>query len=140
MKLSLDRLKKERKTLLEYDEPRADGFDPREKPLGPLKVALEVRLLEDRTVAIKGLAKGEFTLVCDRCAATVSKSRKFEIDEVDEVTPEEASRREVDIGSWVLELVLEDIPMKVLCRPDCRGLCPECGVNLNKEACKHQSK
>ena len=27
------------------------------------------------------------------------------------------------------------IPMKPLCRPDCRGLCPQCGVNLNFESC-----
>lgn len=27
------------------------------------------------------------------------------------------------------------IPMKPLCRPDCRGLCPQCGANLNLESC-----
>ena len=27
------------------------------------------------------------------------------------------------------------MPMKPLCRPDCRGLCPECGTNLNVTTC-----
>jgi uncharacterized protein len=27
------------------------------------------------------------------------------------------------------------LPMKPLCRPDCKGLCPQCGLNLNDEAC-----
>jgi len=27
------------------------------------------------------------------------------------------------------------LPMKPLCRPDCRGLCPQCGTNLNRGAC-----
>jgi uncharacterized protein len=29
-------------------------------------------------------------------------------------------------------------PLHVLCRPDCRGLCPTCGQNLNEEPCSCQ--
>jgi len=28
------------------------------------------------------------------------------------------------------------IPMKLLCREDCQGICPGCGANLNQEACR----
>ena len=32
------------------------------------------------------------------------------------------------------EIILEN-PIRILCKPDCRGLCPFCGANLNEEAC-----
>jgi len=34
------------------------------------------------------------------------------------------------------EQVLLALPMKVICRSDCRGLCPNCGANLNHEECR----
>jgi uncharacterized protein len=33
------------------------------------------------------------------------------------------------------EQVYLEIPMKPLCSPECRGLCPRCGANLNTETC-----
>ena len=35
----------------------------------------------------------------------------------------------------ILEEVIPLLPTKVLCDEDCRGLCPVCGTNLNKEEC-----
>jgi len=37
------------------------------------------------------------------------------------------------------EQVLLALPMKAICRSDCRGLCPQCGVNLNNEECRCES-
>lgn len=34
------------------------------------------------------------------------------------------------------EQIWVNLPMKPLCRPDCRGICPECGANLNLEPCR----
>lgn len=42
----------------------------------------------------------------------------------------------LDLAQAALEQVYLEIPMKPLCRPDCRGLCASCGVNLNNEACR----
>ena len=45
---------------------------------------------------------------------------------------------EVDSGSVedvLREQVLLALPLKVTCRPDCKGLCPHCGKNLNQEQC-----
>jgi uncharacterized protein len=33
------------------------------------------------------------------------------------------------------EQVLLAVPLKVICRQDCKGLCPQCGKNLNTESC-----
>src|ERR687885_9624 len=36
------------------------------------------------------------------------------------------------------EYALLEVPMLPLCKPDCKGLCPECGTNLNDETCDCQ--
>ncbi|NWG19851.1 MAG: DUF177 domain-containing protein [Chloroflexi bacterium] len=40
-----------------------------------------------------------------------------------------------DVGEALREYVLLELPMQPLCRPDCRGLCPTCGADLNVEQC-----
>jgi len=42
----------------------------------------------------------------------------------------------LEVDNDVREEILLGFPMKVLCRQDCKGLCPHCGVNLNYEECK----
>ena len=41
----------------------------------------------------------------------------------------------IDLTETIRELLILSEPMKVLCRPDCAGLCPQCGANLNEGAC-----
>lgn len=41
----------------------------------------------------------------------------------------------IDLGELVREQLYLALPMKRLCREDCRGLCPRCGVNRNHEGC-----
>ena len=42
---------------------------------------------------------------------------------------------EIDLTEPVRQAVLLELPMKPLCRPDCAGLCPQCGRNLNEGPC-----
>ena len=37
----------------------------------------------------------------------------------------------LDLHSWARDALALTLPAKVLCRPDCAGLCPVCGVDLN---------
>jgi uncharacterized protein len=41
----------------------------------------------------------------------------------------------VDISEVMRQAVMLAIPLKPLCKEECRGLCPSCGVNLNEESC-----
>jgi uncharacterized protein len=41
----------------------------------------------------------------------------------------------LDVGLWVRDAVAEALPAVILCRDDCAGLCPTCGVDRNLEAC-----
>lgn len=42
----------------------------------------------------------------------------------------------LDLGEAIRQYVLMAAPMKPLCQPDCAGICPTCGANLNKVPCK----
>jgi uncharacterized protein len=42
---------------------------------------------------------------------------------------------EIDLGQLMREQFYLSLPMKPLCREDCKGLCPVCGTNLNRETC-----
>ena len=42
----------------------------------------------------------------------------------------------IDLKEDVREAIILAFPLKPLCRPECRGLCPHCGRNLNEEKCE----
>ncbi len=41
----------------------------------------------------------------------------------------------MDLSPLIREQVLLALPTRPLCQEDCRGLCPHCGINLNRSAC-----
>ncbi|HVP28406.1 MAG TPA: DUF177 domain-containing protein [Myxococcota bacterium] len=43
--------------------------------------------------------------------------------------------KEIELGPYFIELVQLAVPVQPLCREDCRGLCPRCGVDRNQETC-----
>jgi uncharacterized protein len=42
---------------------------------------------------------------------------------------------EIDLGEAIAEQVIMALPMHPLCQEECRGLCPQCGTNLNETDC-----
>jgi uncharacterized protein len=44
---------------------------------------------------------------------------------------------QLDLSTWARDAVALELPEKILCRPDCAGLCPVCGKNLNEEPHMH---
>lgn len=46
----------------------------------------------------------------------------------------------ISLDSDVRDEIIMEHPIRALCRPDCRGLCPFCGANLNHEKCECKSK
>ena len=55
-------------------------------------------------------------------------------DDVDMIIPEDGY---IDLGEIFREYLLLEIPINAVCLPDCKGLCLECGQNLNEKACEH---
>ena len=43
----------------------------------------------------------------------------------------------LDLSAWARDALALALPEKILCRPECAGLCPVCGKNLNEEPHEH---
>jgi uncharacterized protein len=54
--------------------------------------------------------------------------------ESESILPEDAN---VDLAPMAREFLLLDVPISPVCKPDCKGLCPECGADLNVSPCEH---
>jgi uncharacterized protein len=50
------------------------------------------------------------------------------------IVPDDAN---VDLLPLLREYLLVEVPIRLLCREDCKGLCTECGENLNHNTCEH---
>lgn len=85
---------------------------------------------------------GEYASVCARCASDVSKTfeikTKFGVAKnISEQSTDyvEAVDGILDLGEIARTVFFLELPSKVLCREDCKGLCPVCGKNLNFGNC-----
>jgi len=125
------------------------------KQAGPLEVRASAELVEGQ-IRITGSLQTKIELVCARCLEPVVEevSRDFDLFYRPMKTiakEDEVHLREDDteiaffqgeglfLADVLAEQVLLALPMKVICRGDCRGLCPHCGVNLNSEECRCES-
>jgi uncharacterized protein len=59
-------------------------------------------------------------------------------DAADELHSEYVVDGELDVGAWARDQLALGLPEPILCRPDCAGLCPVCGKNLNDEPHVHE--
>jgi uncharacterized protein len=81
---------------------------------------------------------------CMRCLEDAGRDVEVDVREVDqpgggdELASPYLDGDELDLRSWVRDALALALPSQVLCRDDCRGLCPECGVNLNAAGPEHR--
>ncbi|MFH1479014.1 MAG: DUF177 domain-containing protein [Candidatus Omnitrophota bacterium] len=95
-----------------------------------IKVLLRAtKLQEDILLDIKLEAPCELT--CARCLARIQNIFKKEFS----ISHEVASGDILDIDEDVRQELVLDYPVKTLCKNDCKGLCPNCGQNLNVGEC-----
>jgi len=97
---------------------------------------------------VQGNFSGRTTLECVRCLTEYQQSLEWEFTELyafkhENITdsgllvPEDAH---IDLQPLVREFALLEFPLKPLCREDCKGLCIECGQNLNEKDCGHREE
>ena len=121
----------------------------------PLEVRATAELI-DGQIHVSGALHTRLELVCARCLEAVLEevSRDFDLcyRPVATIAKEEQvqlKQDDTEIGFFrgdglfladvLAEQVFLALPMKVICRSDCRGLCPYCGANLNSEDCRCES-
>lgn len=70
---------------------------------------------------------------CSRCLNEV----KIDLNKEVKLNYRVSSPGEViDLNPDIREEIILEYPIKPLCKPDCKGLCPKCGKNLNEGSCK----
>lgn len=103
------------------------------------------------SMLVRGRAEADVRLQCSRCLHTVDtrveaqieeryRRAGAEVDVGDDPLAEDDDvgyyeRDRIDVGEVVRENFALQIPMKPVCDDDCRGLCPQCGINLNVDSC-----
>ncbi|MGH2915098.1 MAG: YceD family protein [Solirubrobacteraceae bacterium] len=109
----------------------------------PLPVSLDVSRTTGEGFALRLRFAAHLTGPCVRCLAVAAPVFEADAREVDQ--PGEGEELEspylhdgvLELGAWARDALALIVPAQILCRPDCAGLCPECGADLNLAAPGH---
>ena len=153
MRIKLDKLE-ERGGKFErlYDAEELPLDDPEVRLVEPAEVSGRIRR-EGTEVALRGQLQAKLEVVCGRCLQPVELpisadfSERFVRDvswaaeEQHELQPEDLNISVFDgegleLDELVREELLLAVPVNVLCRDDCKGLCPSCGIDRNLNTCQ----
>lgn len=152
MLITLQELELHRVVISKAYAPGTLDFQSAEfRQAGPLQVDATAELVSSE-IRIRGHLGTRVETSCDRClgAVEIPVDRDFDLfyRPVKTIAREEeieVPEDELEIGFYsgdgiqltdvVREQVILAMPMKVICRPECLGLCPTCGAERNREAC-----
>jgi len=155
MKVNIPELR-EGENFLEFREASA-SLD-----MGSLSSAFKSEILvklklhkRENEIVVWGSASLEVTEECSRCLETFD--RKFDVqfeafcDKIGTHKGEEESKEAegetfnvshdgklLELGPCLREAIVLSLPIKPLCKEDCKGLCPVCAKNLNEDTCDCQ--
>src|SRR5205823_6296594 len=94
-----------------------------------------------RGILVQGSLETAIEGECSRCLSHTSEKLEAPIEELFVYPPSPdadfvvADDGILDLTPLLREEIILDTPMGVLCRPNCAGLCPTCGKNLNEGLC-----
>ena len=117
--------------------PELIGLTPQDEGhfITSLDVQARISRVKD-TVLAKTRIHGRYRSACARCLADVDQDWNgnfifdFAVDKQTEA---------VELDEDIRQEVLVTLPPRVLCKEDCKGICPGCGADLNNEKCKCKS-
>ena len=148
---------------VDFKEEFASGvidYGPDIHQRGALKTSGRSQLIQEHhgkhqkinDIRVTGRLNATLELACARCLEPVAQNVARDFDLLYRPQGADAGQEERSVPSTEAEisyyqgegLLLEDVlreqvllaaPLKVICREDCKGLCPHCGKNLNLEQC-----
>jgi DUF177 domain-containing protein len=140
--------------------PGAVGYSDEAEQVGNLSTSGRAEVLHEHRgpreivgdIRLRGKFSGKFQVPCARCVEPVEIPLAAEFDlifrpaEADSESSERSiTPPETEIGYYLKDsLLLEDVlreqvllslPVRTLCKPDCKGLCQHCGANRNSQTC-----
>jgi len=99
----------------------------------------------EKGVFVEGTVESQLRLECVRCLESFTFPVTLELAELFRMPGTEprpdaiyavSEDGELDLAPLIREHAWLAIPIKHLCDPECKGLCPHCGVNLNTDSCE----
>ena len=111
-------------------------------------VAIKVKNLGERKVDIRAKFNCILEIPCSRCLTGVEVPFDIEVEKEIDFNKTEEERAEdldetnfitgfnLDVDTLVYDEILIELPYHVLCKEDCKGLCKQCGKNLNSGSCQ----
>ena len=135
-----------------YQPHELNPVDERVRLTEPASVKGRVRL-SGNEVFVNGHIDARAQVECDRCLQPVEAPvnadftleyitpSEYESSEAAELTEAEMSvsvfdGKAIDVDEIVKEQILLAVPTRMLCREDCKGICPECGIDKNTGECQ----
>jgi uncharacterized protein len=126
--------------------------DPEVRLIGPAEVSGRLQR-EGNDVALRGRLKSKLEVVCGRCLQPVElqisadfserfvRAVSWAAEEQHELQSEDLNisvfdGEGIELDDLVREELLLAVPVNVLCRQDCKGLCPICGTDRNLNPCQ----
>lgn len=90
---------------------------------------------QEEAVWVAVTVTGQTEETCGRCLERIPRpyGEEFQIDYSVQ------GQVDLDVTDDIRQEILLSVPVKYLCREDCRGLCPRCGTNWNERSCEHAS-
>ncbi len=120
---------------------------PEFRPLSPLEYELTAVAVDD-LIVVTGQMSCDMHMQCSRCLEPIEEKvgvpfeEQFRIvaeedeeanEDVEEAVP--VTEERIDLAPYVMEEFVVQLPYAPLCSESCKGLCPECGTNLNEQSC-----
>lgn len=135
--------------LIEIDEEIEPVFINKEiKPYYPNKIALHALVDKfGKDYRINVNINTTALYICDMCLTQFNYSFQaaqqmiFQIgsgklEATEDIIQLPGNATEIDITPVLSEMVLLNHPIKMICKEDCKGICPSCGADLNTEECR----
>ncbi|BBI34487.1 YceD family protein [Cohnella abietis] len=119
---------------------------PEYSPLEPMKYDLVAEAADDR-ILVSGNLTCNVRMQCSRCLDIfdenvqlsfeeqfrIAKDGEAELNEDDEAVL--VTEERIDLSPYLAQELVVQLPYAPLCSEDCKGLCPDCGINLNEQSC-----
>jgi uncharacterized protein len=127
------------------------------KVVSPVTLSFDIDRQETGRYRLSGRVAGEIELTCSRCLEPFTQPVTTEFDlryvphtenlgegeqevEEDDLTTAFYADDQIDLEQLIMEQFHLALPMKPLCSEACKGLCPQCGTNLNTGSCECDPK
>lgn len=135
-----------------HEEPSWEGVEGLWLTLAPVEASLHL-VREAEGILASGTFTTTVVVQCSRCSEPVSipiadsftilytEGREiFDAEEAElsaaEMDVDVLQDDRLDVSRLLRENVLLNLPLQPLCRAECGGLCPHCGINLNEKSCQ----